>query len=54
MMLLELLVASFGDALDPERHFSLFSALTDLLLVCGVCLAADVKLKHGFLRQLRG
>jgi hypothetical protein len=40
MMLLELLVASFADALDPERHFSLFSALTDLLLVSGVCLAA--------------
>jgi hypothetical protein len=39
MMLLELLVASFADALDPERHFSLFSALTDLLLVSGVCLA---------------
>lgn len=39
MMLLELLVASFADALDPERHFSLFSTMTDLLLICGVCLA---------------
>ena len=40
MALIELLVASFADALDPERHYSLFSALTDLLLICGVCLAA--------------
>jgi hypothetical protein len=39
MTLIELLVASFADALDPERHYSLFSALTDLLLICGVCLA---------------
>ncbi|MCU1337439.1 MAG: hypothetical protein JWO19_3020 [Bryobacterales bacterium] len=40
MTLIELLVASFADALDPERHYSLFSALTDLLLICAVCLAA--------------
>ncbi len=40
MLLLELLVASFADALDPERQYSLFTALTDLLLICGVCLAA--------------
>jgi hypothetical protein len=40
MTLLALLVASFADALDPERHYSLFSALTDLLLLSGVCLAA--------------
>jgi len=39
MTLIELAVASFADALDPERHFSLFSALTDLLLICGICLA---------------
>jgi hypothetical protein len=39
MTLIALLVASFADALDPERHYSLFSALTDLLLICGVCLA---------------
>jgi hypothetical protein len=40
MLLLELLVASFADALDPERQYSLFSMLTDLLLICGVCLTA--------------
>jgi hypothetical protein len=40
VMLTALLVASFADALDAERHFSLFSALTDLLLLCGVCIAA--------------
>jgi hypothetical protein len=40
MTLLEMSVASLADALDPERHFSLFGALTDLLLVCAVCLAA--------------
>jgi hypothetical protein len=63
MTLMELLVASFADALDSERHYSLFSALTDLLLICGACLAADaialrpdppVQLRHGILRQLRG
>jgi hypothetical protein len=40
MTMIELLVASFADALDPERHFSLFAMLTDVLLICGVCLAA--------------
>jgi hypothetical protein len=57
MTLLELLVASFADALDPERHYSLFSALTDLLVICGVCLVVvalrarpPVQLTHGVLR----
>jgi len=40
MALIALLVASLADALDAERHYSLFSALTDLLLICGVSLAA--------------
>ena len=39
MTLIALLVASFADALDPERHYSLFSALTDVLLIVGVSLA---------------
>jgi hypothetical protein len=39
MMLMELLVTSFGDALDAERHYSLLSAQTDLLIVSGVCLS---------------
>jgi len=42
MALIALLVASLADALDAERHYSLFSALTDLLLICGVSLAATV------------
>ena len=54
MTLFELMVASFADALDPERHFTLFSALNDLLLICGLCLTAEVQLKHGLLRKLRG
>src|SRR5439155_8013399 len=40
MALIALLVASLADALDAERHYSLFSALIDLLLICGVSLAA--------------
>jgi len=41
LMLIELTVASFGDVLDSERHYLLFSVLTDLLIVCGFCLAAS-------------
>lgn len=40
MALIALLVASLADALDAERHYSLFSALTDVLLICGVGLSA--------------
>ena len=40
MALIALLVASLADALDAERHYSLFSALTDLLLIFGVSVVA--------------
>ena len=42
MALIALLVASLADALDAERHYSLFSALTDLSLICGVSLSATM------------
>ena len=41
LMLIELVVASLGDVLDSERHYLLFSALADLMIVCGFCLAAS-------------
>jgi hypothetical protein len=39
MLIVELLVAGLGDALDAARHFLLFAAMTDILLLGGVCLA---------------
>jgi hypothetical protein len=38
MFLLELAVGSLADALDAARHFLLFSALSDVLLIADVCL----------------
>jgi len=40
LMLAELAVVTFADSLDPEREYFLFNTLTDLLLVCGICLTA--------------
>jgi hypothetical protein len=39
MLLLELIVCSLADALDAPRHFLLFYALSDVLLIALVCLA---------------
>lgn len=39
MALLEMLVASFADAVDWVRHFYLYTALLDLLLVAGIATA---------------
>ena len=46
IMLTELAVTSFADGLDPERQFSLFSAITDLLLISGICLAVHAVQKR--------
>ena len=40
IVLLELIVCSLADGLDAARHFLLFYALNDVLLIITICLAA--------------